>query len=407
MASSRWKRFAFFEKHTLSLNNDVIEDLVPAASDESRRSLRTLQAAGEEAGDDSVSLVTVTAALPVNSFDTNSGGTTDDATSDNAMQAMWSSLTARTTLPVGGTTEDAASSSTLLAIPQQPSITTSHTLTSPTSVDGLVLAFVTSRYTNLIHCVDLTVRCNPPDTPGEKPWDLDGWRGYVAPNENAKIVGMSVCRGQPTGAVLLASITNENQIYVWEDPHLYLSCRRPLTTPVVPNQAKIYTPAGAWNTAADGKALSIDILWIAPSGFVAVGTTTGVVWIYRFGNNQTTLHPHLRIPSPTTETCGGVVSVKLAPDPEDVHKALVFCAYRSTTNTTQGGGGPMAGICCFEMTVSGRTTTAAPLARHDLDGRSVAFASLVDSFGGNFYTVVRLGDMYAWSHLACCHEILL
>jgi hypothetical protein len=34
MASSRWKRFAFFERHTLSLASEVLEDLIPIGGSE-------------------------------------------------------------------------------------------------------------------------------------------------------------------------------------------------------------------------------------------------------------------------------------------------------------------------------------------------------------------------------------
>ena len=78
MASSRWKRFAFFEKQTLSLPPEVLEDLIPAGPDSygnnnSRRSIRTTAAANhhprrqqaERICHDFVSLTVTTAALPL------------------------------------------------------------------------------------------------------------------------------------------------------------------------------------------------------------------------------------------------------------------------------------------------------------------------------------------------------
>jgi hypothetical protein len=43
-----------------------------------------------------------------------------------------------------------------------PSSNTSSSSSTTTALDGLVLCFVTSRNTQLIHCFDVTIRCNPP-----------------------------------------------------------------------------------------------------------------------------------------------------------------------------------------------------------------------------------------------------
>ncbi|KAL7566823.1 hypothetical protein ACA910_021325 [Epithemia clementina (nom. ined.)] len=122
------------------------------------------------------------------------------------------------------------------------SATTTTTTTGsspPIAMDGLVLAFLSSPQTDLVHCVDVTVRCNPPLPPPtmtttttaasgtqttdanatattNKPVaaaereleDMDGWRGYFGPfrstvtitttdTGDARIRDLAVCRIGP------------------------------------------------------------------------------------------------------------------------------------------------------------------------------------------------------------------
>eukprot|EP00532_Pseudo-nitzschia_australis_P004618 CAMPEP_0168197752 /NCGR_PEP_ID=MMETSP0139_2-20121125/21360_1 /TAXON_ID=44445 /ORGANISM="Pseudo-nitzschia australis, Strain 10249 10 AB" /LENGTH=77 /DNA_ID=CAMNT_0008122301 /DNA_START=49 /DNA_END=279 /DNA_ORIENTATION=- len=77
MASSRWKRFAFFEKNALSLPSEVLEDLLPTGGESSnsnskinnRRSANSLSEGPSDASpsNNKVSLAVTTAALPLDS----------------------------------------------------------------------------------------------------------------------------------------------------------------------------------------------------------------------------------------------------------------------------------------------------------------------------------------------------
>lgn len=247
MASSRWKRFAFFERHTLSLASEVLEDLIPIEGAEgrgSRRSVNALDRAATEASNDSVSLVVSTAALP---YKSKPDVTVDDADDDTvALISMWSSLNV-----CCSALEPAGLEGRLIQLPSQAQNfeDDSNVKTSATAVDGLVLAFVSSQDTNYVHCFDVTVRCNPPDSPGKDLEDMDGWRGYFAPFKSRKgkptstatsledriisehmtqetkegIVGIATCRATSGHRPLhMACITRTNVVVV-VDPHLYLS----------------------------------------------------------------------------------------------------------------------------------------------------------------------------------------
>ena len=452
MASSRWKRFAFFERHSLVLHRDVLQDLIPVDSDltKSRRSIRSLQAAGQEVGDDSIGLVATTAALPLDSKpklpnEQQQLQQQQQQQDGDAMTAMWSSLTACTSPNMTTTTTPEDELVDTIRLPSAPKGgESSSASSSTTAVDGLVLAFVTSRSTELIHCFDITARCNPPTITATDETrtqsnerlleDLDGWRGYFAPFSfqpavverrtsqdiihehmmdetsssaaaNAaisdRVVAVATCRDL-TGhkAVLVACIARE-KVVVWEDPHLHLSCRLPLTCPKAPLDAKVYSLSTKWN-ASDGECRAVDV---KPS-LVAVGTTNGYVIVYSFDTaaaaaKKRTLRSYLRIPHPPSGDAE-VVSVKLSLPPEsgneneDDDKASVTVSYRrKVTESTSAS----AGICCYEfpLPTPSSTTITAPSARHDLDGRSVASASLVDAFSGPHglqFTVV--GDSFVF-----------
>jgi hypothetical protein len=255
MASSRWKRFAFFDRNTLNLPSEVLEDLIPIVGTEgrgSRHSVSALDRAAAETANDSVSFVVTTAALPLTSKPPTEKlvEKQDDA---NAVSGMWSSLTACAAMELPGSSDE--SNNTVLLPNQAQTLEEDiHVVTtSSTAVDGLVLVFATSRDTDYVHCFDVTVRCNPPASAEKDLEDLDGWRGYLAPlkgQQAAKpqpvsasqrnledriisehmiqettegIVGIATCRAT-TGhrAVHMACITESN-VVVCKDPHLYLS----------------------------------------------------------------------------------------------------------------------------------------------------------------------------------------
>jgi hypothetical protein len=406
MASSRWKRFAFFDRHTLSLPSEVLEDLIPVGHDPAtRRSLRSLNIAdGEAAGNDSVSLVVTTAGLPLTSKPKKDAPQSNDL---EALGAMWSSVTACASpqLP---------DQQPLVQLPSQGlqgQSVSDRPSQAGTSVDGLVLVFVTSRDTELVHCFDVTLRCNR-DAEEMDLEDLDGWRGYFAPFSNQKratgqegvvaehmndpserLVGLAACRVS-TGQIHVACMSH-SRLVVWEDPHLDLSCRRPLTVPKSTNEMKVFT-LQSWNSN-DGKCLVVDIV----PGIVAVGTDTGAVLVFLYRDSQTTLRSYLRVPPPPMEGVE-VVSVNLALGSE---RASIFVAYRIRA-TASAQMSSSAGVCCYEMPLpSGASTLSAPSARHDLDGRYVGSSSLVDAsarfdaFGENNMelTVARPDGLYSYS----------
>jgi hypothetical protein len=253
MASSRWKRFAFFERHTLSLPSEVLEDLIPIDGTDGRSSQRSLNRIASDSHNESVSLVVTTAALPLNSKPS-VGQVVEKGGDSAAVSDMWSSLTACAAmeLPWEADGEDQT-----IRLPNQAQMVEDDSTVSSggSAVDGLVMVFVTSRDTDFVHCFDVTVRCNPPESTEKKDLeDLDGWRGYFSPLKGHKakptqassaagprtleerivsehmeqetvegIVGISTCRGT-TGhkPVFMACITESN-VVVCKDPHLYLS----------------------------------------------------------------------------------------------------------------------------------------------------------------------------------------
>ena len=151
----------------------------------------------------------------------------------------------------------------------------SNVVSSETAVDGLVLAFVTSRDTDRVHCFDISVRCNNKtkendsnsndndSTKGVKSGkkrrdleDLDGWRGYLAPMKlhqkgaiditsegptrspeelvtndliggpgkpKEGIVAIATCRARSGHRAIHMACITANNVVVCVDPHLYLS----------------------------------------------------------------------------------------------------------------------------------------------------------------------------------------
>jgi hypothetical protein len=449
MASSRWKRFAFFERHTLNLPSEVLEDLIPLGSDahSTRRSLRSLSLAGEESFNDSVSLVVTTAALPLtsrpkekdpsktSSLEANPNNNTD------ALEAMWTSLTACAAIQLDPKKDEHGQSKTpTLQLSSQAQLPRSRpTTTIPEmavqqgvvsqqpATDGLVLSFVTSSDTELVHCFDVTARCNPPVTEIPKELeDLDGWRGYFAAftkpavrssargsksthehdvvaehmdssADSERIIGIATCRLSAGHKPVHVACLARTQLCVWEDPHLHLSCRRPLTSPVSTEDVLVYHLATPWNTANDGFCQVVDIV----PGIVAVGTDTGAVLVFSYDESKhgTGLKRYLRIPPPPA---GGleVVSVRVCVSASvgggDANaKASIFVAYRRSSNATVQMS--TAGICCYDMPLPGNSSASisGPSARHDLDGRYVGSPSLVDAVSsshGMQMTVVRIVD---------------
>ena len=441
MASSRWKRFAFFDKHSLSVPPEVQEDL----------SLRTIQ-------DDRIQLLVTTAGLPLeskpstaNSNNSSSSSTNNNNDHGDAVQAFWSSLIACSAQDLSAGSSEAQ----LLTLPRSSHGNSSSSSTTISSVaDGLVLGWVTGSDTERVHCFDVTVRCNPPLAIEKDLEDLDGWRGYFAPfslpaaavvvgapvssprpdhqheknisssknNSNNKVVAMAACR-EHVGSPLHVACVAEKQLVIWEDPHLHLSCRRPFK-----NQHDVVVSSDdtsnitnwrlqhAWGSN-DGLATAVDIR----PGMVAVGTSLGAVLIFCYSpsiindNNKNasrisatllqtqqlprrgSIRPYLRIPPPPSDGLQ-VVSVNLVVEHQ---RASVFCAYRPQTVRSQSSTPTTSavGVCCYDMALpsTSNTTLSAPSARHDLDGRIVGSSSLVDASTGQCITVARSDGLYSYS----------
>ena len=140
------------------------------------------------------------------------------------------------------------------------------------------------------------------------------------------------------------------------------------------------------------------------------------------GTKQLAFRRYLRIPPPAsssssssssdgTTTTTGVTSVKLCPSSRNDQHTSVFVVYNrpqttSTTNATSGTTnnttGGTAGICCYDFpTPSPNHATVgspiySPLARHDLEGRPVSSARLVDAHARRL-TVARPDGLYTFS----------
>lgn len=389
MASSRWKRFAFFERHQLNLNTDVLEDILPNEGEiaVNRTSLQS----------HSISLVATTASL---TFDSKALPRQNDLVPLDATSAMWASLTACTSPDAANESEQES------IIFRRSEPISSKAAKSSSALDGLVLAFVTSSYTDLVHCFDITLRCNPPHSFGRDLDNMDGWRGYFTPFAKAhhvsssheamedvpveNVVAVACCRSESGHHPVMVACISKNNVKLWEDPHLHLSCRRPIKAPQASNESKIFSLQNGWNTG-DGDCLSVDIL---PS-LLAVGTTSGVVLLYAIKATGRLLRSYLRIPAPPTGV-NAAVSVKL--HAEDENKALIFVAYRRSSDAHSQAS---SGVCCYEFPLPSPTSSSmisAPSARHDLDGRPVGSASQVDSFptpsGLHFMVVSPLQYMF-------------
>ena len=390
---------------------------------------------------DSVSLVISTASLPLKSKPSQpmpSKGTTNIAVrgSDNpessakheeavVVSQFWSTLNACST-PEIPPEEDLATEAVVKLPSQSQSLDEGDVGESLDALDGLVLVFVASQATPLVHCFDVTVRCNPPDT-SENLEDLDGWRGYFAPitspvtasDESTNlaasegIIAMATCRSNTSNKghrpLHVACISKDN-VSVWEDPHLHLSCRLPLVSPRRTEATKY--DFDSWNSSKDGNPSAVDLT----PGIVAIGTNTGAVLVCTYGsssnassNNRGTgnsidsrkknLNLYLRIPPPPSPM--SVVSVKISrgTPQHNEGRVSVFVAYRRSKDSQTGSA---AGICCYDMPTPSPNSGAisAPSARHDLDGRHVASSGLCDSVSteeGFFFTVARNDGLYTYS----------
>lgn len=397
MASSRWKRFAFFDRSTLSIEGDVMLDLIPGLDLGSGR--RVSANRNDEVG--SLSMAISIAALPLSS---QRKETTSTAVQNSPITAMWSTLTACSA------PQDPTGSQSTVQLPSQSQILSDYeTATSPGRIkDGLVLVFISSQESDMVHCLDVTVRCNPLEAGAPREEDLDGWRGYWTPlpadkpptdparseekgktdgeSPGQRVMGIATCR---EGTRLLVAAISKSSVVVDVDPHLHLSCRLPLTS----NPAKgfKYKMAAPWNEAHHGHCSCVDV----EPGYVVVGTDMGFVLV--FSARGSSLRNFMTIPSPSSGT--NVTTVKISLTPQ---KLAVFVTYDKVDTQTSTRGG-LGGVCCFDLgTPSASSFPSSPSARYDLDSRHVASHRLCDHIASPSnpalqFMVARADGLYTYS----------
>jgi len=207
MASSRWKRFAFFDRKNLSLPPVVVKDIIPSKSSGNRGSTTSdnldqkflyqnyeLSTTNNNEGESLEDVIKIgsgeyfslvaanNVSLPVS---LSSGGEGTNDTSEDSASSQLQTMGVATKRGVGGDGA-AAMNTSLIALRQQQQntstdrmssrggntstsnnvMTIKHTNTannnSNSEGDGeLLLLFASSRNTSLVHCIDITLRCTP------------------------------------------------------------------------------------------------------------------------------------------------------------------------------------------------------------------------------------------------------
>lgn len=337
----------------------------------------------------------------------------------DALSKMWSTLNACSmpeTFVESAQVDSTTPQAPVVTLPSQSQSLNERDIgksTSEEALDGLVLVFSASKFSSLVHCFDVTVRCHPQEG-NESLEDLDGWRGYFAPLSQSQalssrdssstldlssdgIIALAACRSSEGHRPLHLACISKKHVCIWEDPHLFLSCRLPLTSPRTTEGPKF---TQSWNSTKDGIPSAVDLV----PGIMAIGTETGavLVFVYRAIGNRSTgkISLYLRIPPPPAPGMS-VVSVKISlgqPDHNE-HKTSVFVAYRRSQESQSVSA---AGICCYDVPTPGPNsgTMSAPSARHDLDGRHVAASGLCDAMAtaeGYYFTVARTDGLYTYS----------
>jgi len=429
MASSRWKRFAFFEKNHLSLPSEVLEDLIPTVDSSFHNNDRS--------GGRYVSLAVTTAALPFNSKPETIISLTSDENDDSVpLSEMWSSV--MTCNPIESTPTSPGKSSNCVAsataasnrninLPSQAQAfqDDSNVASSGTAIDGLVLAFVTSRDTDRVHCFDISVRCNKKsngsnksDTIDEDLEDLDGWRGYLNPlrskhkqivtdNKNERmeegILSIATCRISSGHGALHMAIISSTNVCVCIDPHLYLSCRRPLSTSKS-TKAPFFSLGSEWNETSSGRISAVDIV----PGIVAIGTDSGGLHVFSYDDKRCVLRPYLSVPPPPSND----MSITMCKISAGKKKVSIFVAYHRQKRAVRGNNAgasssprKSAGVSCYEMPLPQGTLPtpiSAPSARYDLDSRNCMSSSLCDAVKNEkdnelYLCVARPDGLYTYS----------
>jgi hypothetical protein len=292
MASSRWKRFAFFDRKNFKIPPPIFDDIVPANQND-RRSNSNNSISDRTTISENISLAVVNGAgIPYASLpDKLKLADTDPR---HGVVGMANTLEACNHNGLIGLDEDnnndnlTNNNDNNNAADSYQFSSTGQTLAVPDGVHkkngnvngSLVLAFVSSKSSPRVHCIDLTVRCNPIHESkasssslsgnfdgrldrnsnslggdGQDMEDLDGWRGYFSPfaydvisedslttsstvgqtpstMDKAKIVAMAVCSDHETTKIksgkniYVACVTDSDHsvgVSVHRNPHLYLN----------------------------------------------------------------------------------------------------------------------------------------------------------------------------------------
>lgn len=406
MASSRWKRFAFFDRSTLNLPSVVLDDLVGSSSNISASGRRVSSHQTNDSNQPTLHLQVTCASLPAlqePEGNVPKDNPNDDNNNNEPLQAMWASLNACHE-PTTSSSNKEGDETLVLPSQQQQGRFPLTPITSSNSSPGLVLLWVASPDTHYVHCIDVTVRCRSSPTTSNSATsdttnniDLDGWRGCVANSGNSKIVDLCA---RSVGNRLVVGALSSHDLQLHVDPHLHLSARLPLDNDTTPPRGTTIALRTPWNEGSHGRACVLDLL----EEKVAVGTDTGVVLVYSYNIEDSSIKLDLTIPAPRSRASRvSVTNLQWS------SSTALFCSYNygksgtsqtrsSSTQTTTTSSGS-SGICCFELSEG---STCAVTARHDLDGRPVLNASLCDRLllpdsTNNNMMVARPDGLYTYS----------
>ena len=364
--STRWKRFAFFDRSAIGLPPDVVDDLFGGSGDDGAGA--GPQGTGGKGGGAAHGLAMCRAVVPAEAF-ASAADADADADASSPVAAMAESASAVRRMLGGGS--GSGSGADRAGGPQE-----------------VTLALMSSRGSDRIHAADLTVRCNPPPVsaspkedgprrgqargggasgsagsdPPPPPLELDGYRGSYRPfawgwagsaqgaadglsRQQRSIVaehmstggdssdasaspppppnveGISACRsGSGLHVAAATASPGHTGVCVAVDPHLHLagpvgggraSASRP---PVDCPPSKIYQPPSAFDHGTYGAPSGA--IHSAP-GLVAVGTAGGYVLVYGYDHQGTAggrrQHGHgetgrlsllIEIPPPATQAAG-------------------------------------------------------------------------------------------------------